>query len=193
MDFSLKVKNLRSVSCIHLLRDKLKAEGFKVVAIQPGIIQISGRPSPKEQTRLVQLLTTFGFDPIEDKELLLVEQIKQAVHELIYEMNNVDSVVRKSEYLVEKLNRSYSTLSRIFSLHSAITLEKYIILQKIGRIRELIDDGELSLSEIAFMMDYNSVQYLSFQFKSVTGFSVSEYKQTPEILEPFLSELALAK
>ena len=93
-------------------------------------------------------------------------------------MNNVDSIVRKSEYLVEKLGLSYSYLSRIFSSQEHITLEKYIILNKIERTKELIDQEELTLSEIAFIMDYNSVQYLSSQFKQSTGMTVSEYRES---------------
>ncbi len=190
MLFAIKVKNLRSRSCIQLLRDKLEGEGFAVADVQPGQVLLSAEPSEDERVRLTHLLTQFGFEPITDKDKTLVEEIKLAVHELIHEMNNVDSVVRKSEYLVEKLNRNYSGLSRVFSLHSSVTLEKYIIMHKIGRTRELIDEDELSLSEIAYRMEYNSVQYLSYQFKNVTGISVSDYKHDPEKIEPFLKELA---
>ncbi len=191
--FVLRVTNLRSIGCVRLLQDQLVSEGFDEVDVQPGLISLPLRLSEEAYSHFLKLLSKYGFVPIRDKEMILVEQIKLAVHELIYEMNNVDSVVRKSEYLVEKLNKSYSTLSRVFSLHSDVTLEKYIILHKIERIRELIDEGELSLSEIAFMMDYSSVQYLSSQFKGITGFSVSEYKHSPESIEPFLAELMKVK
>jgi AraC-like DNA-binding protein len=90
----------------------------------------------------------------------------------------MNSVVRKSEYMVEKLGKSYSHLSRVFSRFEPITLEKYIIHQKIERIKDLIDEDELTLSEIAYMMDYSSVQYLSNQFKKITGYSVTEYKHS---------------
>jgi AraC-like DNA-binding protein len=92
-------------------------------------------------------------------------------------MNNVDSVVRKSEYLVEMLGLSYQQLSKIFSKYESITLERYIILNKVERIKELILQDEYTLSEIAYMMDYSSVQYLSNQFKKETGYSVTEYKK----------------
>lgn len=188
--YIVRVKNLRNRGCVKLLWDKLAGENFLVAGVQPGMVHLREKPSDDEMVRLTHLLTQFGFEPFTDKETAQVEQIKLAVHELIHEMNNVDSVVRKSEYLVEKLNKSYSVLSRTFSLHSSVTLEKYIILHKIGRIRELIDEDELTLSEIAYIMDYNSVQYLSSQFKSVTGISVSEYKHDPEKIEPFMKELA---
>ena len=96
----------------------------------------------------------------------------------MHHLNNVDSIVRKSDYLVEKLGLSYQYLSKIFSEHEHHTLEKYIILQKIERIKHLLDSEEFTLSEIAYRMDYSSVQYLSNQFKSITGMTVSEYKES---------------
>jgi len=108
----------------------------------------------------------------------MVEKIKLSVIELVHLMNNVDSIARKSDYLVEKLGLSFQYLSKIFSAHEPITLEKFIILHKIERTKELIDSNDYTLSEIAFMMDYSSVQHLSTQFKNITGISVTEYKQS---------------
>ncbi len=116
---------------------------------------------------------------ISDKNEILVEQIKHTVIELVHYMNNVDSIVRKSEYLVEKMGRSYQTLSKIFSKTESITLEKYIILQKIERVKELALEDKISLSEIAWMMDYSSPHHLSNQFKIITGISLSDFKKDP--------------
>jgi len=135
------------------------------------------------------LLNEMGTDLIENRDKRLVEQIKLAVIEIIHHMNNVDSIVRKSDYIVEKLGLSYAYLSRIFSTHEHITLEKYIILNKIERIKELIDQDEFTLSEIGYMMDYSSVQYLSNQFKHITGVTVSEYKQNNRALKKAIDEL----
>jgi len=158
-----------------LLKEKLEDNGFVVDSINPGVLTLRDTQSI-DFNKLSELLGRYGFEIIKDKELLLVEQIKQTVIELIHYMNNMNSVVRKSEYMVEKLGKSYSYLSRVFSRFEPITLEKYIIYQKIERIKDLIDEDELTLSEIAYMMDYSSVQYLSNQFKKITGYSVTEYK-----------------
>jgi YesN/AraC family two-component response regulator len=91
-------------------------------------------------------------------------------------MNNADSIARKSDYLVEKLNISYQRMSKLFSKHEQITLERYIILNKMEKIKALIDSNDYSFSEIAYLMDYSSVQYLSNQFKKETGISFSDYK-----------------
>jgi AraC-like DNA-binding protein len=89
-------------------------------------------------------------------------------------------MVRNSDFIVGKFNLSYQHLSTVFSHHEGITLEKYIILQRIEKVKELIQLEELTLSEIAYMMGYSSVQYLSTQFKNITGYSVTEYKALPE-------------
>ena len=90
-----------------------------------------------------------------------------------------NAMVRNSDYLVERFGMSYPYISSIFSKHENITLEKFIISIKIEKVKELIEYGDLTLSEIAYMMGYSSVQYLSTQFKSVTGISVTEYKTAP--------------
>jgi YesN/AraC family two-component response regulator len=98
---------------------------------------------------------------------------------MIYYGNNLNTIIRNSDYLSDKLGHSYAYLSKIFSEKAGTTLEKYIILVRIERVKELIGYGELTLSEIAYMMGYSSVQYLSNQFKQITSYSVSEYKQLP--------------
>jgi len=161
-----------------VIREELENAGIVVEEITMGRATISF----DEQVMSIEVvrkgLVEFGTDLIESRDNRLVEEIKLAVVELIHQMNNVDSMVRKSEYLVEKTGLSYAYLSRIFSTHEHITLEKFIILNKIERIKELIDQDEFTLSEIAFMMDYSSVQYLSNQFKHNTGMTVSEYNES---------------
>ena len=109
---------------------------------------------------------------------MLVEQIRHAVIDLVHN-STYNAMVRNSDYLVERFGMSYPYISSLFSKHEGTTLEKFTILHKIEKVKELIEYGELTLSEIAYMMGYSSVQYLSTQFKSVTGISVTEYKVTP--------------
>jgi len=164
--------------CLRVISQELEKAGVKVNEIMLGKATVSYDPDLVTMARIKAVLNELGTDLIEGREHKLVEEIKLAVVELIHQMNNVDSIVRKSEYLVEKTGLSYAYLSRIFSSHEHITLEKFIILHKIERIKEMIDQDEFTLSEIAFMMDYSSVQYLSNQFKHITGMTVSEYKDS---------------
>jgi len=175
---TLMIRNMVSNCCSILVRERLQKAGINVEHVQLGQALISYSPKSSKRELVPGILTEIGLDIIESREELLVEQVKQAVIELIHHMNNVDSVVRKSDYLVEKLGYSYSHLSKLFHTYEPVTLERYIILQKIERTKQLIDNDEFTLSEIAFMMDYSSVQYLSAQFHKITGMTVSEYKSS---------------
>lgn len=174
----LLVKNMFCHSCIPLLKDKLEQFGFQVLKIKLGEIHIL-QPEKKIPIETIQdMLSVYGFELIMSHEDRMVNEIKLAVIELIHHLNNVDSIVRKSDYLVEKTGLSYQYLSKIFAKHEKLTLEKYIIHQKIERIKQLIDTEEYTLSEISYMMDYSSVHYLSNQFKAITGMTVSQYKES---------------
>ena len=175
---TIYIKNMLCLCCLRMIRQELEKAGYVVEEIMLGKAKLSFDDSNPTLDGIRSVLLELGTDLIESRENRLVEEIKLAVIELIHHMNNMDSMVRKSEYLVEKTGLSYTYLSRIFSNHEHITLEKYIILNKIERIKELIDQDEFTLSEIAFMMDYSSVQYLSNQFKNTTGMTVSEYKES---------------
>jgi len=175
---TIYIKNMVCQCCLRVIREEFEKAGVEVNQINLGKASISYDPAAVSMEDVRAILLKMGTDLIDTRENRLVEEIKRTVVELIHHMNNVDSIVRKSDYLVEKMGLSYSYLSRIFSSHEHITLEKFVILNKIERIKELIDQEELTLSEIAFMMDYSSVQYLSNQFKHMTGMTVSEYKES---------------
>lgn len=160
------------------LKEKFEALGIVVKEIALGRICISRSEKTVSHEAINSLLSSYGLELVHSREDRLVEEIKIAVIELIHHLNNVDSIVRKSDYLVEKLGLSYPYLSKVFSEHENQTLEKYIILQKIERVKHLIDNEEYTLSEIAYMMDYSSVQYLSNQFKAITGMTVTQYKES---------------
>lgn len=162
--------------CIRVLRQILEQENIQVLRIGLGQATISYNAQQICINHIKNILSDNGMEMIMGHEQKIVEQIKVAVIELVHQMNNMDSIVRKSDYLVEKLGMSYAQLSRIFSRYESITLERFIILHKIERIKGLIDSDEYTLSEIAYMMDYSSVQYLSTQFKKVTGVTVTQYK-----------------
>ncbi len=174
---------------IHLLKEKFKQAHIHAEYITLGLAVLRFDPGVVTEKKIRHILQKYGFDIILGREKIVVENIKLAIIELIHQLNNVDSIIRKSDYLVEKLGMSYQYLSRVFSASEGITLEKYIILQKIERIKELVHQDEYTLSEIAYMMDYSSVQYLSNQFKKITGLSVSEFKKNENPLKKPLDKL----
>lgn len=175
--------------CKVFLKEKLEETNIFVYELTLGKAHISYDQNSISQGDIKNLLQKYGFDLLINKEAKLVSEIKIAVIELIHHLNNVNSIVRKSDYIVEKLGFSYQYLSKTFSEHENITLEKYVIHQKIERIKHMIDSDEYSLSEIAYMMDYSSVQYLSNQFKKITGITVSQYKMGSEVEKRSIDEI----
>jgi AraC-like DNA-binding protein len=163
--------------------------GIQIDTIRQGVAEISFDSKKNSFKQIEEILKRNGMSLIKTREQKIVEKIKIAVVELIHHSNNIDSVIKKSEYLVEKLGMSYQQLSKMFSKHEDITLERYTILNKIERIKELIDQEEFTLSEIAYIMDYSSVQYLSNQFKKETGISVSDYKKSDKSIKRSLDNL----
>ena len=174
---TIYIKNMLCDTSKLFLQEKFEYLGFIVLEISLGKIMVRHPAKRISMETIDDMLHYYGFEIAFNREDRIVEQLKIAVVELIHDLNNVDSIVRKSDYIVEKLGLSYPYLSKLFSEHEHKTLEKYIILQKIERIKHLIDTEEFTLSEIAYMMDYSSVQYLSNQFKTITGMTVSQYKE----------------
>lgn len=162
--------------CLKLVSRIFRDAGVEVNHIELGEADVSFDPEQVSLEQITTLLAEDGFELLHDKEDQLVEQIKNAVINLV-QYSTYNAMVRNSDYLVERFDLSYQYISSIFSKHEHLTLEKFIIQQKIDKVKELIHQGELSLSEIAYMMGYSSVQYLSTQFKSVTGITVSDFKR----------------
>ena len=128
------IRNMMCSSCIRVVKEDLTKLGIIVLDIKLGEATIIYDHEKISKNQIDAVLQELGMGLISDKDEIVVEQIKQTIIELVHYMNNVDSIVRKSEYLVEKMGRSYQTLSKLFSKVEPITLEKYIILQKIERV-----------------------------------------------------------
>ncbi|HSN49848.1 MAG TPA: AraC family transcriptional regulator [Bacteroidales bacterium] len=177
------LKNMVCHCCIRLLRKELeRMEEITIHEIIAGKIILSFVPSTITWKKVEKIIHDLDFEIIAEKESILVEQLKLAVIELVHN-TTYNSMINNSDFLVGKFNRSYPYLSAVFSKKENMTLEKFIIEQKIRKVRELIAQEDLTLSEIAFVMGYSSVQYLSTQFKKVTGISVTEFKGKPILTE----------
>jgi len=153
---------------LHVTVNSIKL-GEANISYYPDLVSING---------IEALLNKNGFSLLIDKDSILVEDVKRSIIDLVHH-TTFNAMVRNSDYLVGKFGKTYPYLSTLFSNHEGVTIEKYIILQKIEKVKALIQEDEVTLSEIAFIMGYSSVQYLSTQFKNVTGISVSEFKKSP--------------
>lgn len=149
------------------------------VRISLGEVETTIPMTEDELEKLIKSLKGFGFELIDDAKSRIIEKIKNTIVESIHQ-NHDDLKVTYSEYIESHLNRDYAYLSSLFSEIEGTTIEKYIIHQKIERVKELLVYDELSLSEIADQMGYSNVAYLSTQFKKVTGLTPSHFKQVKE-------------
>ncbi|MCF8228571.1 MAG: AraC family transcriptional regulator [Bacteroidales bacterium] len=179
------LKNVLTDCCTRIIELEFEKLNVEVESKRLGQFRFRFDPDRISWEELKGKLEELGFKPLQNREARIVEEIKAAIIKLIH-YSTYNAMVRNSDFLVEKFDMSYQHISTIFKKHEKITLEKYIILQKIEKVKGLLEDDELTLSEIAFAMGYSSVQYLSTQFKNVTGVSVSDYKRNPgrkDILE----------
>ncbi len=162
--------------CIKVVETTVSKMGFEVTSIKLGEVVVDKSLNEKEQTSISEALQAWGFELIENREEKLVSQIKGIVVQMIHYAEELPDI-KNSAFLSEKIGLSYDYISKIFSTHEQITIEKYIILQKIERVKELLSYKELALKEIAYQLGYKSVQHLSSQFRSVVGMSVTEFKK----------------
>ena len=177
---TIYIKNMVCNRCKLVVRQLLEDSGLHPTEVQLGEVQIAEELENTQLTNLQQKLDELGFELLDDKKQKTIERIKTVIIELVHAQNDQLRRVNHSEYIAEQLNRDYSYLSSLFSEVEGITIEKYIIHQKIERVKELLMYDELSLSEIADLLHYSSVQHLSNQFKKVTGLTPSHFKQLKE-------------
>lgn len=158
------------------VREQFTILGIHPVNIQLGEVELEKEPTADQLAALKKGLSNLGFELLDNNRKQIIEKIKNAVIEHVH-YNEVDEKYNFSEILSKKLYKDYSYLSGLFSEVEGITIEKYIINQKIERVKELLVYDQLSLSEIAFQLGYSSVAHLSSQFKKVTGLTPTHFKQ----------------
>lgn len=161
--------------CIMVVQNQLDKLGIAVKSIRLGEAVLENNLSPQTKQNLEAALVPLGFEIIDDKKSRIIEKIKNII---IDQVHYQDSELRTnlSDLLSSRLHHDYHYLSNLFSEVEGTTIEKYFIAQKIEKVKELLVYDELTLSEIAFRLNYSSVAYLSNQFKKVTGLSPSHFK-----------------
>lgn len=172
----LQIKNMVCPRCIKVVRDELQNLGLGVLEVELGRAIIENQDLVDEEVVEAALVRN-GFELLRDKRQELVEKVKLAVIILIYDEKLSTLKTTVSTYLAEELGKDYSTISTTFKAAEAMSLNRYVVLQKIERAKELLAYKELSLSEIATRLGYRSLQHLSSQFKEVTGTSPIQYKK----------------
>ena len=170
------IKNMVCVRCEIVVKIELEKLGIQYSYVKIGEAEIIGDVEPKKLEQLNIKLKQSGLSLMDNKKAILVERIKNIIIQLVY-YSDEEMQVNLSDYLSEKLNYNYTYLANLFSEENGITIEKFYITHKIERVKELIIDDELNLSEIAWKMYYSSVGHLSNQFKKYTGLTPSQFKE----------------
>lgn len=165
--------------CIMVVRGELEKAGLEIENISLGEVSLEKEPTDQQRKSVEESLVTLGFEIIDDKKSRIIEKIKNIIIELVHHQDNALKS-NLSDILSSELHHDYNYLSNLFSEIEGTTIEKYFIAQKVEKVKELLVYDELSLSEIAFRLNYSSVAYLSNQFKKVTGLTPSHFKQVKE-------------
>ncbi|TSJ42109.1 helix-turn-helix transcriptional regulator [Fluviicola chungangensis] len=165
-----------SQRCKMVVKAELAKLGLDFVVVDLGMVQIMEDISAEDRETLRVNLLNSGLELMEDKKSILIEQIKAVIIEMIHYSEDTLKI-NYSDYISEKLNYDYTYLSNVFSEVKGMTIQQFIILNKIERVKELLLYDELNLTEISYKLNYSSVAHLSNQFKKVTGLSPSFYKQ----------------
>lgn len=166
--------------CIKVVKDEFDKLDLVIESIDLGKVSVFSELNDSKLSQIRGVLEQNGFELIDDKKSKLIDQIKTLVIEITHYEKEVSATVNSSEFISKEIGYDYSYLSKLFSSVEGITIEKYIINQKIEKVKELLAYGELSLNEISYQLGYSSVQHLSNQFKKITGLTPSHFKKLKE-------------
>lgn len=172
----LYIKYMVSLRCKMMVKEELKKLGLKYVVVDLGVVEILEDITQEQREQLKRNLLKSGLELLDDKKSILIDQIKNVVIEMIHYSDELPKT-NYSDYISEKIGYDYTYLSNIFSEVKGITLQQFIIMHRIEKVKELLLYNELNLTEISYKLQYSSVAHLSNQFKKVTGLSPSFYKQ----------------
>ena len=173
------IKNMVCSRCIRAVSAILGKAGLSVREVRLGEADVTGEINTGQIETIKRNLLVEGFEWLDQKNSRLVEQIKSLIiGEIHHAAGRKKEAMNYSTFLARETGHDYSHLSKLFSSVEGITIEKYIIAQKIERAKELLIYDELSLAEIAFQLEYSSSQHLSTQFKQTLGMTPTEFKRT---------------
>lgn len=173
---TLFIKNMVCNRCILVVQQEMDKLNLSLSGIELGAIHFEALPSDATQQKIAAALVPLGFEIIDDKKSVLIEKIKSMVIEWV-QYPNEDAHINFSDHLSKELGMEYSYLSKLFSTVESSTIERYLIAQKIEKVKELLVYDEMTLTAIADLLLYSSVAYLSNQFKKVTGLTPSHFQQ----------------
>lgn len=177
-----------SLRCKMVVKDELQKLGIHYAILELGMVDVLEDITDEQRAKLKINLSNFGLELLEDQRSILIERIKNVITEMVHYSDELPDT-NYSEYISKKVGHDYTYLSNIFSEVKGITIQQFIIMHKIERVKELLLYDELNLTEISYKLHYSSVAHLSNQFKKITGLSPSFYKKLKQKREQNLENL----
>ncbi|WP_277487631.1 helix-turn-helix domain-containing protein [Catalinimonas alkaloidigena] len=184
----LYIKYMVSLRCKMIVKEELNKLGLHFIIVDLGMVEILEDISNEQREQLKKNLLKSGLELLDDKKSILIEKIKNVIIEMIHYSEALPKV-NYSDYISEKLDYDYTYLANTFSEVKGITIQQFIIMHKIERVKELLLYEELNLTEISFQLHYSSVAHLSNQFKKITGLTPSYYKKLKQKRKRNLEDL----
>ncbi|MEI6522355.1 MAG: helix-turn-helix domain-containing protein [Bacteroidota bacterium] len=172
----LYIKYMVSLRCKMIVKEELRKLGIKFVVLDLGMVEILEYVSPEQMELLRAGLLRAGLELLDNKKSILIEKIKNIITEMIHYSEELPKT-NFSDYISEKLGYDYTYLSNIFTEVKGMTIQHFIILNKIERAKELLLYNEMNLTEISYALHYSSVAHLSNQFKKITGLSPTFFRK----------------
>ncbi|WP_373056399.1 helix-turn-helix domain-containing protein [Zunongwangia sp. H14] len=184
------IKNMVCNRCLKVIKQELEELGIIVFSLELGklLVEASKKTDRDITKNVARVLHSNGFEIVQSDEEILVEKIKIILIELLNKLP-LQLKVNTSEYLSVNLNKDYKTLSKLFSKNQETTIEKYFIKLKVEKVKELIQLRQYSFSDVAYMLDYSSINHLSRQFKEIAGMPMTDYKNLREWKRNFYDEI----
>ena len=162
--------------CVMVVEQLLEKNSIPAVSVRLGEVELTSEPTRKQLEQLSADLSSMGFELLDDQKKQLIERIKQLIIKKV-QQGDMEDHFSVSKYLGKHIHRDYSSISKLFSEVEGVTIEQFLILQKIEKAKEWLAYDEMTLAEIAFELGYSSPQHLSNQFKKLTGMTASEFKK----------------
>lgn len=170
------IKYMVSLRCKMIVKQELEKLNLHYLNVELGTVEIEENISEEQKEKLRKNLKVYGLELLDDHRNILIEKVKAVIIEMVHYSDELP-LVNYSDYISEKLGYDYTYLANTFSEVKGTTVQQYIIINKIERVKELLMYGELNLTEISYKLHYSSVAHLSNQFKKVTGLTPTHFKK----------------
>lgn len=170
----LHIKNMVCRRCVLTVEDICRSLGIEDAKVSLGMVEFKKMPEKEIIHQLYEKLENVGFEPLESGDLVLIEKIKALVR--FYARNMSAQSVKLSSYIEDSIAKDFRYVSRLFSSIEGRTIQKYLMLQRIEYVKELLLDNDLTLTEISYEAGFSSVAHLSTTFKKQVGLNISDFK-----------------